>query len=742
MTREPSNRLGRVLDGYAAHTVPDDANIWPSIAARLGADVPKRSEAGRRETWRSFAPAARPGWRISLALLSVVLAAVTVVVAYWNLSTQDVADSVGTITPEEIEAQVDEYVHRGGQFSGVALIARNGEVVFHKGYGMANYEDGIPNSPDTIFPLPSFRDHFTAMAVLQLYERGLVDPQESITTYVPNYSTGAGVTVHQLLTRTGGTPSPLSGMSEEEIRAARSMSFEKFVDLLSGMGTVEPDWGAGLDYVLLIRLVELVSGQAYEEYLREHIFSPLKMDHTSYCDLEDQSRGRAIGYENDLTRADIDLYTLNSVEGPHGFGSLCSTAEDLFRWGQGLVPGVLLSADTLDKWFSAYVTLEANSLDNYGYGVFVPDPDHEDRRSIVAPGMGPGSAVLVRWFPDDEILVVVLRNVSDPGVWRSWVSSGLMADIVQSDALPGTSQKTYEGTVEEVESLLSGALLERYRSLPVDYQKALAAYLEFGVSADLILTLVEQRMAQWPAEPEPLIDLLGAEGYQRFQQLDRHDVSFRYHAFFLLTVYTWAHATEPTFEGRRQAVVNLLDALDPFQDPESVDTTDAEAASSPGSVEGVEPKPSYIRPRDESRVEWLSLESVLTPAALAKLRQLGPDFQRAVEAHVGRDYDFQTFAIMATGIEIGLLKAPVGMELPPIEDYLTEEQLTQLNSIPQDIRETVEPGFHRGLADGLLVSALDPKYTIELPPEDHLRNVATSDVELALLKDRTRPDGN
>ncbi len=407
-----------------------------------------------------------------------------------------------------------------------------------------------------------------------------------------------------------------------------------------------------------------------------------------------------------------------------------------------MTAGTLLSGSTLERMFVPYTALEANSLDSYGYGVYVPDLDHEQRRSIVSIGTIPGSVALLRWYPDDEILVLFLRNTPDLGAGRSWAMSELMADIVQSDVLPATPLQTYEGTVEEVESLLSGVLFEQYRSLPDDYQKALAAYLGFKVSPDLIPTLVEQRMAQWPAEPEPLIDLLGADGYERFGRLTRQGAPRRYHAFFLLTAYTWAQATEPTFEGRRQAVVNLLDAMDPFQDPVSVDTSDAEVASAPGSVEGTEPKPSYIRPRDESRVEWLSLESVLTPAALAKLRQLGPDFQRAVEAYVGRDYDLQTFALFATMFEIGLLRAPAGMELPPLEDYLSEEQLAQLGAISQDIRDTVEPSFHVHIVNSTLGLALYPTSIIAFPPEDQLRRFATSMLELAEVKDRTRPDGN
>ena len=252
----------------------------------------------------------------------------------------------------------------------------------------------------------------------------------------------AGITVHQLLTRTGGVPDPWHGMSEEEIRAVQSISFGEFVGVINSTDPIEPDWGAGLNYVLLPRLVELVPGQSYEDYLIEHIFDPLEMNHTSYCDLADHSRERAIGYEPDLTCADTELYSLNSVEGRHGFDALCTTAEDLFRWSTGLTPGVFLSVDTLEKWFTAHVSLEAHDFENYCYGVFIPNPDHEQRRSIVAAGIGPGSVVFMRWYPDEEILVLSLRNTADTGTWAAWSVSGVLANIAQSyTTTPGGGQR-------------------------------------------------------------------------------------------------------------------------------------------------------------------------------------------------------------------------------------------------------------------------------------------------------------
>ena len=121
-----------------------------------------------------------------------------------------------------------------------------------------------------------------------------------------------------------------------------------------------------------------------------------------------------------------------------------------------------------------------------------------------------------------------------------------------------------------MESLLSGETLARYRALPEEYRVALEAYSRFGVSDDLIPTVVAEKMAQWPDSPEPIHDLLDADRYAMFEELTaiHHpklgDASPRLHrstAFFFLGYYPYVLLNEDTVEGRKQAFANLLDAM-------------------------------------------------------------------------------------------------------------------------------------------------------------------------------------
>jgi CubicO group peptidase (beta-lactamase class C family) len=119
---------------------------------------------------------------------------------------------VQTAFPQDKAAKIDALMGLYAddqQFNGTVLVAEKGKVIFKKGYGMANMEWGIPNAPDTKFRLGSITKQFTAMAVMQLVQKGKLKPEGKITDYLPDYpqASGSKTTIHHLLTHTSGIPS-------------------------------------------------------------------------------------------------------------------------------------------------------------------------------------------------------------------------------------------------------------------------------------------------------------------------------------------------------------------------------------------------------------------------------------------------------------------------------------------------------------------------------------------------------
>ena len=107
----------------------------------------------------------------------------------------------------QLDALLNKYTAYG-QFNGSVLVAEKGQVIYEKGFGLANREWDIPNAPDTKHRLGSITKQFTAMLIMQLVAEGKLDLQATVSKYLPDYSkvNGDKITIHQLLTHTSGTP--------------------------------------------------------------------------------------------------------------------------------------------------------------------------------------------------------------------------------------------------------------------------------------------------------------------------------------------------------------------------------------------------------------------------------------------------------------------------------------------------------------------------------------------------------
>ena len=262
----------------------------------------------------------------------------------------------------------------------------------------------------------------------------------------------------------------------------------------------------------------------------------------------------------------------------------------------------------------------------------------------------------------------------------------------------------------KVESLLSGETLARYRALPEEYRVALEAYSRFGVSDDLIPTVMAEKMAQWPDSPEPIQDLLDADRYAKFQEITAIDPmigdtgKIHRHASFFLGYYPYVLQTEDTVEGRKQAFANLLDAM--------------ANKYSPGGI------PEVPEPR---------LDDVIVPSAVSVLDELGPRLREALTNRRSDEMvDVQSLAIELKLIEFMLLKSKPGLEVPTLAEQLSEDNQGLFNDLPADMREDAEGRFARGVLfrmTGLATSA--DHSTTSLPSDEALAEIAHREFKFA-----------
>ncbi|HLL94695.1 MAG TPA: serine hydrolase domain-containing protein, partial [Spirosoma sp.] len=256
---------------------------------------------------------------------------------------------------KKLDALVSQYV-ANGQFNGTVLVGEKGQVVFKKGYGMANMEWKIPNTPDTKFRLGSITKQFTAMLIMQLVEQGKLKLDGKITDYLPDYpkATGDKITIHHLLTHTSGIPSYTGFPKFFENDSRDPYTPEAFTKKFSDL-PLEFEPGTKFSYnnsgyFLLGVILEKVTGKSYATVLKESITTPLKLGDTGYDLAGPLIAKRAAGYEKRNGSYVNAPYLDMSL--PYAAGSLYSTVEDLYRWDQALYSDMLISAQAKQTMFT------------------------------------------------------------------------------------------------------------------------------------------------------------------------------------------------------------------------------------------------------------------------------------------------------------------------------------------------------------------------------------------------------
>jgi len=330
-----------------------------------------------------------------------------------------------TASNQDLAFKINEYTEalvKTGWFNGSILIARNGTVIASKGYGMANFELDVPNTPQTKFRLGSITKPITAMAIMLLQERGKLSDQDSICKYLPDCPAAwQAITLRHLLSHTSG----LAKHDTAGVYLKTAMLPMTLPQLIDSFKNKPADFKPGekLDYnnngyILLGYVIEKVSGQSYEAFLRDNIFAPLGMANSGYDNHEPIIKNRAAGYLRPADRVGGSLMNAVYIDQSQSFsaGGLYSTTEDLSRLDQALSDDKLLSRTTKDAMFKPAIG-EYGPAPNYGYGWYVNQ--QFNRRAISHPGGVPGFTGMITRFPDDKLVIILLGNLENSQVIRA-----------------------------------------------------------------------------------------------------------------------------------------------------------------------------------------------------------------------------------------------------------------------------------------------------------------------------------
>ena len=306
-------------------------------------------------------------------------------------------------------------------FSGVVLIAENGNPVYHKAFGYREFENQIPLQTSDIFELASVSKQFTAMIIMMLKEKGKLNYDDSVSKYLEiPYK---GITIRHLLTHTSGLPDYQDIMDKywDKTKVAGNPDCIEYLNKYAPAKLFEPGEKytySNTGYMLLASIAEKASGKDFIDLCRKWIFKKLKMKSTDIRTLKEKkaTKNFAIGHiyveeRNKYVRADSfpsSNYTiwLGNRKGP---GRISSTAVDLLKWDQALYTEKLIKQSTLQEAFTP-MKLNDGSLSNYGFG-WALRTDSILGKIVSHSGDNPGyKSQIIRYIDKKKTLILLNNN--------------------------------------------------------------------------------------------------------------------------------------------------------------------------------------------------------------------------------------------------------------------------------------------------------------------------------------------
>lgn len=297
-------------------------------------------------------------------------------------------------------------------FSGSVLVAKDGKILYKEGLGIADYNTGQVNTIPTVYPIASMSKAFTAMSIMILEERELLNVDDNLSIYLPDFLTGDQVTIRQLLNMTAGVhgfefnPAVWENLSRYHDHDGM-LSYFMYEDLDHEPGT---QWSyCNSCYYLLGLVIQEVSGMTYRDFIRENILCPLGMKHTGY-DPEglEFPQLTAVGYDHIQTDPPPESVYLHPTI-TFSAGAIYSTVSDMYKWGESFKGETLVSAETIERIFTP-------GLGNYGFGWYIEELEvaGQEKEIIWHWGSYVGYHGFIARFVDDDIFVMLLLNFSAP----------------------------------------------------------------------------------------------------------------------------------------------------------------------------------------------------------------------------------------------------------------------------------------------------------------------------------------
>lgn len=250
---------------------------------------------------------------------------------------------------------------------------------------------------------------------MQLCDKGLLNLDDTLEKFIPDYPRGNEVTIHYLLTHTSGifNHTSIEGFMENIMKNKHSVEelIEEFqnqpYDFEPGTKYLYSNSG----YILLGYIIEKISKKSYEEYLKDNIFNKLSMNDSGYDDHIKLIKNRASGYLLEEDDEILSNYDFIDMSVPYAAGGLYTTVEDLYTWNNGLFRGKVISEKSLKQMTSKHT--DAGEEGYYGYGIAIDEVElgGKVRKKVYHGGGIPGFFSANHTFPNEDVQIIMITNI-------------------------------------------------------------------------------------------------------------------------------------------------------------------------------------------------------------------------------------------------------------------------------------------------------------------------------------------
>jgi CubicO group peptidase (beta-lactamase class C family) len=346
----------------------------------------------------------------------------------------------GTSAARDLSTEIDHWL-TAAEFRGNVLVAKGGKVLFRRGYGDSDRENGVHYGPDTVFSIGSITKQFTAAAILKLEMQGKLRVEDPLAKYLQGVPEDKStITLHHLLTHSSGLESDFAGDFEA---VGRDEYVRRILASKLRSKPGEAYYYANSGYSLLGALVELVSGKPYEQFLRENLFLPADMKETGYRLPKWDEKRIAVGYKDGKRWGRLADRPW-AEDGPYwalrANGGIHSTLDDLLKWHAALQGETVLSDAEKQKMYARHVREEPGGDSFYGYGWTITDAPGGGRLIEHNGGNGVFFADFLR-FVDEDLVVILSTNDS---MVRGGRTAEAVARLAHGQSVPLPAQRNIQ----------------------------------------------------------------------------------------------------------------------------------------------------------------------------------------------------------------------------------------------------------------------------------------------------------